>query len=180
MAPLTPTLKREPMSEFFDILETRPHEQRERSLMAALPGTIAKAIALAPAIAQQLHGVDPTSVDSRQALARLPVLRKHELLERQHCQSRRCRVWQCGESVRRIFDHRMGPGLASFCVARPDLRTRKRTARLLALCPSLYAAGFRPGELSYNCFSYHFTPAGSMMETAAHAVGCTVFPGGTG
>src|SRR5690606_19650252 len=36
------------------------------------------------------------------------------------------------------------------------------------------------GELAYNCFSYHFTPAGSMMETAAHAVGCTVFPGGTG
>src|SRR5690606_6892949 len=32
----------------------------------------------------------------------------------------------------------------------------------------------------YNCFSYHFTPAGSMMETAAHALGCTVFPGGVG
>src|SRR3546814_12787111 len=45
---------------------------------------------------------------------------------------------------------------------------------------SLYAAGFRPGELVYNCFSYHFTPAGSMMETAAHALGCTVFPGGVG
>ena len=45
---------------------------------------------------------------------------------------------------------------------------------------ALYAAGFRAGELAYNCFSYHFTPAGSMMETAAHAVGCTVFPGGTG
>src|SRR3546814_6597533 len=45
---------------------------------------------------------------------------------------------------------------------------------------SLYAAGFRPGELVYNCFSYHFTPAGSMMETAAHAFGCTLFPGGVG
>src|SRR5690606_5624024 len=45
---------------------------------------------------------------------------------------------------------------------------------------SLYAAGFRSGELVYNCFSYHFTPAGSMMETAAHALGCTVFPGGVG
>jgi phenylacetate-CoA ligase len=45
---------------------------------------------------------------------------------------------------------------------------------------ALYAAGFRPGDLVYNCFSYHFTPAGSMMETAAHALGCTVFPGGVG
>ena len=33
------------------------------------------------------------------------------------------------------------------------------------------------GDLVHNCFSYHFTPAGSMMETGAHALGCTVFPG---
>ena len=45
---------------------------------------------------------------------------------------------------------------------------------------AIYAAGFRAGELVHNCFSYHFVPAGSMMETGAHAIGCTVFPGGTG
>jgi phenylacetate-CoA ligase len=45
---------------------------------------------------------------------------------------------------------------------------------------ALYAAGFREGELVHNCFSYHFTPAGSMMESGAHALGCTVFPAGTG
>jgi phenylacetate-CoA ligase len=45
---------------------------------------------------------------------------------------------------------------------------------------AIFAAGFRSGELIHNCFSYHFTPAGSMMETGAHAVGCTVFAGGTG
>ena len=45
---------------------------------------------------------------------------------------------------------------------------------------AIYAAGFRPGELIHNCFSYHFVPAGSMMESGAHAMGCTVFPGGTG
>src|SRR5690606_36956518 len=45
---------------------------------------------------------------------------------------------------------------------------------------ALHAAGFRSGDLVYNCFSYHFTPAGSMMETAAHALRCTVFPGGDG
>ncbi len=38
----------------------------------------------------------------------------------------------------------------------------------------------RAGELVHNSFSYHFVPAGSMMETGAHALGCTVFPGGTG
>jgi phenylacetate-CoA ligase len=45
---------------------------------------------------------------------------------------------------------------------------------------AMFAAGFRPGELIHNCFSYHFVPAGSMMESGAHALGCTVFAGGTG
>ena len=45
---------------------------------------------------------------------------------------------------------------------------------------AMFAAGFRTGELIHNCFSYHFVPAGSMMETGAHALGCTVFAGGTG
>ena len=38
---------------------------------------------------------------------------------------------------------------------------------------NIYAAGFRAGELIHNSFSYHFVPAGSMMETGAHALGCT-------
>src|SRR5207248_10574753 len=40
--------------------------------------------------------------------------------------------------------------------------------------------GFRRGDLIHNAFSYHFTPAGLMLETGAHALGCTVFPAGTG
>jgi phenylacetate-CoA ligase len=45
---------------------------------------------------------------------------------------------------------------------------------------ALFAAGFRAGDLVHNSFSYHLTPAGSMVETGAQAVGCTVFPGGVG
>ena len=48
------------------------------------------------------------------------------------------------------------------------------------LARAFHAAGFRAGDLVHNTFSYHFTPAGSMMETAAHALGCTVFPAGVG
>ncbi len=51
---------------------------------------------------------------------------------------------------------------------------------LLATGAALFAAGFRRGDLVHNCFSYHFTPAGSMLETGAHALGCTVFPAGIG
>ena len=45
---------------------------------------------------------------------------------------------------------------------------------------ALFAAGFRVGDLVHNSFSYHFTPAGAMMESGAFALGCTVFPAGTG
>jgi len=48
------------------------------------------------------------------------------------------------------------------------------------LARALFAAGFRRGDLVHNCFSYHCTPAGSMLECGAHALGCTVFAGGTG
>jgi phenylacetate-CoA ligase len=48
------------------------------------------------------------------------------------------------------------------------------------LARALFAAGFREGNLVHNAFSYHFTPAGSMLETGLHALGCTVFPAGTG
>jgi phenylacetate-CoA ligase len=49
-----------------------------------------------------------------------------------------------------------------------------RTAR------ALHAAGFRAGDRALNAFSHHFTPAASMVEHGALAIGCTVIPGGTG
>jgi phenylacetate-CoA ligase len=45
---------------------------------------------------------------------------------------------------------------------------------------ALFAAGFRRGELVHNTFSYHFTPAGLMLESGARALGCPVIPAGIG
>lgn len=168
------------MSEFFDVLETRSPEQRERELMAALPDAIARAISGAPAIAEQLRGIDPATITTRQALATLPVLRKHELLERQQ-QSRDSNAPAGPDKAFGGFSA-IGWGSAVRVFASPGPIYEPESARqdYWRFARALYAAGFRTGELAYNCFSYHFTPAGSMMETAAHAVGCTVFPGGTG
>jgi phenylacetate-CoA ligase len=44
----------------------------------------------------------------------------------------------------------------------------------------MHAAGFRAGDLVHNSFSYHLTPGAWMMESGAHALGCTTFPGGVG
>jgi len=110
-------------------------------------------------------------VTSRDALARLPVTRKSELLEYQKAARPfggfAAARW--GAGVRRRV--RVAGPLYEPEGARPDYY---RLAR------ALFAAGFREGDLVHNAFSYHMTPAGSMMETAAHALGCTVFPAGVG
>lgn len=170
------------MSEFYDALETREAAQRERDLLSALPGALTRAMASAPAVAAQLQGVDPRTVTSREALAALPVIRKHELLVAQ--QHARMTLPATAGPAQRIFGgySSIGWGQALRVFASPGPIYEPESARsdYWRFARALYAAGFRTGELAHNCFSYHFTPAGSMMETAAHAVGCTVFPGGVG
>lgn len=156
---------------FYDDRESRDPAERERELCARLPAQIAHAQANAPAFARLLEGIDPAQVTSREALSRLPVIRKYELLEQQKL----ARPFggfaavRWGEACRRVF---ASPG--------PLYEPEGARADYYRLARALYAAGFRAGDLVHNTFSYHFTPAGSMMETAAHALGCTVFPAGVG
>jgi len=155
---------------FFDALETRDPAERERAQLARLPRQIAHAKAHAPALARLLAGVDPAAVTSRDALAAVPVTRKSALLELQQAErpfgGLAATRWG---AIRRVF---ASPG--PICEPEGAAPDYWRFAR------ALFAAGFRPGDLIHNCFSYHFTPAGSMLETGAHALGCTVFPGGVG
>ncbi len=160
-------------ANFYDTLETRDPAQREAALMAALPAQIAHAQQQAPAFAELLAGVDAAGIHSRAALARLPVTRKSELLARQQAQ-RASNPFGGFSAIgwgaaRRVFQ---SPGT----IYEPEGRAPDywRVAR------AMHAAGFRAGELVHNSFSYHLTPAGSIMETGAHAIGCTVFPGGVG
>ena len=162
------------MTSFYDALETRTPAEREAAHMAALPVQVAHARAHSPAFAAILADVDPALVTSRAALARLPVTRKHQLLER-HQAERSHNVFGgfatvgFGAAMPRVF---ASPGP----IYEPE-GTRRDYWRMAR---ALNAAGFKAGELIHNCFSYHFVPAGSMMESGAHALGCTVFPGGTG
>ncbi|HEY3047495.1 MAG TPA: AMP-binding protein [Polaromonas sp.] len=166
------------MSAFFDTLETRSPAEREAALLAALPQQIAHAQTHTPAFATLLKGVDSSAINSRAALARLPVTRKHELLERQQALRQAAGAQEVfgGFSALRYGAHMPRVFASPGTIYEPE-GVRKDYWRMAR---AIYAAGFRPGELIHNCFSYHFVPAGSMMETGAHALGCTVFPGGTG
>jgi len=161
---------------YYDALETRPAALREQQLMAALPGQIAHAQAHAPAFADLLRGIDASTINSRAALATLPVTRKHELLERQKA-VRSQDVFGGYSAVG--WGPRRG-ALRVFASPGPIYEPEGRASDYWRAARAIFAAGFRSGDLVHNAFSYHFTPAGAMMETGAHAVGCTVFPGGTG
>ena len=158
------------MAEYYDSLEIRSPDEREAQLMAALPKQIALAKRRAPGFKRILRGIDPKTIDSRAALARLPVTRKSDLGELQKA------LPPLGglnatpiAKLEKLF---VSPGP----IYEPQGSGKDwwRTAR------GLFAGGFRAGDLVVNTFAYHFTPAGSMLESGARAIGCTVVPTGTG
>ena len=157
-----------------DALEIRPPAEREAALLAALPAQIAHARSASPAFAEILADIDPAKITSRAALATLPVTRKYELLARQQA-GRAENVFGgfstigFGAAMPRVFS---SPG--------PMYEPEGLRRDYWRMARALFAAGFRAGDLAHNSFSYHFVPAGSMMESGAHALGCSVFPGGTG
>lgn len=164
--------------ETLDPLERRAPAEREAALMAALPAQVRAALAV-PALAERLAGVDPDAVNSRAALARLPVTRKHELFERQQAQ-RGVDVfggfsalgWNAQKAVRRARRVYQSPG--------PIYEPEGEAPDYWRSARAMRAAGFVAGDLVHNCFSYHLTPGAWIMESGALALGCTVFPGGTG
>ena len=158
------------MNERFDTLETRDPEERERSQLALLRSQLAHAKANTAAYARLLSAVDPEAVTSRAALAKLPVVRKSELVELQKA------VRPFGGFVA----GRRGNTPRVFASPGPIYEPGGEARDYWRLARALFAAGFRRGDLVHNTFAYHFTPAGAMLESGAHALGCTVFAGGTG
>jgi phenylacetate-CoA ligase len=158
------------MTQHYDALETRDPEVRARDQFAQLQHQIAYAKAHSAAFARSLADVDPQAITTREALSQLPVIRKSALADLQKA-TRPFGGLAAGGwgTIRRVF---ASPG--AICEPEGAAPDYWRLAR------ALFAAGFRAGDLVHNAFSYHFTPAGSMLETGAHALGCTVFPAGIG
>ena len=158
------------MSEFFDNLETRDPQERQQALIQSLSTQIAHAKNKAPIYKTLLDDVNPDKITDIAAIAKLPITRKSELIEQQQ------------------KSHPFGgyaaiatPELAHiFASPGPIYEPGSNRHDYWRFARTLYAAGFRPGDLIQNCFSYHFTPAGSMVDSGARALGCSVIPAGVG
>jgi phenylacetate-CoA ligase len=157
------------MTEHYDALETRAPAMREADLFSRLPDVLRKAMA-APAYAERFQGIDPAGVTGRAALARLPVLRKADLPAL----------------------HKASPPFGGFVTGLPGSFARLFTSPGPIFEPepvhadpwrgarALFAAGFRPGDVVLNTFSYHLTPGGFIFDASARALGCAVIPAGPG
>lgn len=165
---------------FPDAREQRSSDERETELMGRLSAQVAHAKNTTTAFAASLSAYDPREVNSRFALARLPVIRKSELLELQKASRANgadpfggfaAAGW--GNSPIRAKKVFASPGP----IYEPEGDSPLAYARVAR---ALFAAGFRAGDLVHNTFSYHMTPGGWIMDAGATALGCTVFPAGVG
>ncbi len=156
-------------NDHYDSLEIRDPAQREQDEFAALPNVIERALR-ARGWRQQLAGIDPKSVTSRAALAKLPILRKSDLvsLQKQTPPFGGFNVTPPGEMRRLLMS------------AGPIFEPEGHEDDFAGVARAMFAAGFRQGQIVHNCFSYHLTPGAWMFEAGSRALGCAVIPGGVG
>jgi phenylacetate-CoA ligase len=154
-------------SSFYDNLETRRPEEREAQLFSKLPGFLAKLQSEHSGWRAQLAGTEPAAVASRTALASLPLLRKSSLTQLQAGTPPFGGLG--GANPARVF---MSPG--------PVFEPQSPIPDAWGFARALYAAGFHAGEILHNCFAYHMTPGGFLLDDGARALGLSVFPAGPG
>ncbi|MBK8452155.1 MAG: AMP-binding protein [Thiofilum sp.] len=158
------------MTEYYDALETRDPVEREAALIQAVVQQVAHAKQHTPAYAELLKDVDPTQLTSKAAIAQLPLTRKSDLNALQKAQRPLGGLAAVGgKALTHIF---ASPG--------PIYEPGSKRPDFWRLARALFSAGFREGDVVHNTFSYHLTPAGMMLESGAHALGCTVIPAGVG
>jgi phenylacetate-CoA ligase len=156
--------------EHYDRQETRSAASRENTLFRDLRGVLKIARPRAPALRAQLKGVDLESLKTRSDLAAIPVVRKSDLKAMQEetppfgglTASR-------ASTLKRLL---VSPG--------PIFEPEGHAKDWWGAARAFFAAGFRKGDIVINCFSYHLTPGGHIMESGALALGCPVIPAGVG
>ena len=157
------------MTNHYDALETRSPSEREVDLFKRLPDVL-RAAAKAPAYAERLKGIDPAAITSRAALAALPVLRKSELPA----------LHKAAPPFGGFVSSPAGSFGRLFTSPGPIFEPESAVDDPWRGARAVFAAGFRPGDIILNTFSYHLTPGGFIFDSSARALGCAVIPGGPG
>lgn len=143
------------MNAHFDTLETRSSDERIAQQSADLLKQLERA------------GEDASGISSLEDLPKLPVFRKSDLVTLQADQPP-----FGGLNVSNVAHIFQSPG--------PIYEPGGVSHDWWRIGRFLHAVGVGKGDIVQNCFGYHLTPAGSIFENGARAVGATVLPAGTG
>ncbi|HVP80314.1 MAG TPA: AMP-binding protein [Thermodesulfobacteriota bacterium] len=154
-------------------LETMPHKKRHDHFNQKLRGIVRYATKHSVAFKNIMEsaGLKPADIQTIKDLEKIPVTKKADLVELQK------RNPPFGgfeavpiETLRRIY---VSPG--------PILEPGEAEYEDLGWAQAMYAAGFRPGDIVMNTFSYHMVPFGmQMVDNSLRQAGCIVVPTGVG
>jgi phenylacetate-CoA ligase len=154
-------------------LETMPHQKRVEYLNRRLRGIVLYAYKHSVAVRNKLDsvGLDPEDIQTAKDLGKIPITSKADLIE---LQKKDPPFGGFGgvpiQQLRRIY---VSPG--------PLYEPGERENDELGWSQGMYAAGFRPGDITINTFSYHMVPfAMEMLDNALFTLGCVTIPSGVG
>jgi phenylacetate-CoA ligase len=155
-------------SLYFDRKETRNTEERREGQAAELAAMMRLAVKKTPLIRGQLDalGMKPSKRNAFEILKKLPVISREKIVQMQIDNPPYAGLGNPDAEIDRIFT---SPGP----VYEPHLSESDPIwAR------AYHAAGFGPGDLVLNAFSYHLVAAGLTFHSGLRRVGATVVPSG--
>src|SRR5207245_1831035 len=146
------------VEEIFEIVQELNRKEGESLLLAEQTTNIALKYAGYGSIladGRVVTDVRPEKINAREALARLPITRKADVacLQKELPPLGGLNATPV-EKLAKLF---VSPG--------PIYEPEGRGADWWRTARGLFAGGFRAGERVANTFAYHFTPAGSMLES---------------
>ncbi len=156
----------------FECLENAEQTARRDRLgrmRARLPGAVRR-VANYGADPRKLGDFTPEDAVHPDKWAEIPVLRKQELLTLQTPEAPLAGINTVAPGdFGRLFQS-PGPIYTAESYATDPWSTAR----------ALFAAGFRPHDIVLNCFAYHLSPGGFMIDGGLRALDCTVIPAGPG
>lgn len=158
------------MSEYFDVLETRSADEREHDLFNDLPEVLGDIVARIPGWGKRFKEHDLTKINSREKLAKLPVMRKPDLMEAQSQKP------PFGDFV----DTSLLAGNRIFMSPGPVWEPQAPGIDPWQAARSFHAAGFRAGDLVHCSIGFTMTPGGAILDEGIRALGGIVYPAGVG
>jgi len=154
--------------------ETLAPEARRERQWETLQDLVAHAAAASAEFKARLDraGAESGDVKSLDDFHALPVLPKKDLMAAQQASGRGVLGGMVAGGLGSLSRIYQSPG--------PIYDPEGKGPDYWGFAEAFYAAGFRPGDLAQNTFSYHLTPAGLMLEEPLRAIGCAVIPAGPG